>query len=118
MTVTETVYKLLVLGHANRAAKVKTDLKVPEKRFAWLKVKALVEQRNWDALDKFVKANQKMMPLSSVVEVLQQKNEVVQARIYADLLKAQQGQEGAGTSFFGLIKNAIPLAPPSASGSN
>ncbi|ORY47768.1 hypothetical protein BCR33DRAFT_677973 [Rhizoclosmatium globosum] len=52
MTVTETVYKLLVLGHANRAAKVKTDLKVPEKRFAWLKVKALVEQRNWDALDK------------------------------------------------------------------
>ncbi|KAI8609043.1 Vps16, N-terminal region-domain-containing protein [Chytriomyces sp. MP71] len=51
LSVSDTLYKCIVLGHANRATKVKTDMKVPERRYSWLKAKAIVEQRNWDALD-------------------------------------------------------------------
>ncbi|KAI9347012.1 Vps16, N-terminal region-domain-containing protein [Obelidium mucronatum] len=115
LTVSETIYKCLVLGHVNRAAKVKSDLKVPERRYLWLKVKALVEQRNWEALDKFVKTNPKSMPLSSVVEVLTERNELAQAKIYSEqLAKGQQGNQEGGSSFLGLFKSALPSAPASA----
>ncbi|KAJ3018065.1 UNVERIFIED_CONTAM: hypothetical protein HDU68_011345 [Siphonaria sp. JEL0065] len=123
LTVSETIYKCLVLGHVNRAAKVKTDLKVPEKRYLWLKVKALVEQRNWEALDKFVKTNPKGMPLSSVVEILTQKNELAQAKIYSgQLAQKQQGSQESG-SFLTLFKSALPgvsgsSAVPSSTGNN
>ncbi|KAI8834303.1 Vps16, N-terminal region-domain-containing protein [Chytridium lagenaria] len=52
LTVTETVLKCLELGHFNRAAKMKSDFKVPEKRFNWLKLRAIVQQILADSLVK------------------------------------------------------------------
>ncbi|KAJ3335380.1 hypothetical protein HDU93_005657, partial [Gonapodya sp. JEL0774] len=54
-TVSETVYRLLVMGQASRAQKVRGDMKVGDKRFWWLKLKALVRTSNWEELEKFAR---------------------------------------------------------------
>ncbi|KXS16595.1 hypothetical protein M427DRAFT_110909 [Gonapodya prolifera JEL478] len=52
-TISDTVYRLLVMGQASRAQKIRADFKVPDKRFWWLKLKALVRTSNWEELDRF-----------------------------------------------------------------
>ncbi|CAM0139156.1 Vacuolar protein sorting-associated protein 16 [Umbelopsis sp. WA50703] len=56
MSVSQTIYKCILLGQGTKAAKVKTDFKVPEKRFWWLKLQGLVEIRDWENLDKLAKS--------------------------------------------------------------
>ena len=41
---------------AAQANKLKKEFKVPDKRFWWIKVKALAESRNWVELDRFAKS--------------------------------------------------------------
>lgn len=43
------------------ANKIKVDFKIPEKRFYWTMLKALVKQRDWESLEKF--ANSKKSPI-------------------------------------------------------
>ncbi|KAJ3345483.1 hypothetical protein HDU83_004048 [Entophlyctis luteolus] len=127
LTVTDTIRKCLVIGHPQRAAKVKTDMKVPDRRFAWIQMAALVETRNWAALDKvggrpatylvvfesrmlktfkpqFVKSSAKYVPVASVVELLHEKGETAQAKLYENQQQQTQQQHdgGAGGSFFSL----------------
>ncbi|KAJ3195190.1 hypothetical protein HK101_000900 [Irineochytrium annulatum] len=80
MSISQTIFKLLLLGHFDRAKKMKSDLKVPEKRFLWLKLKALIEQRNWDGLDKFVKESSKQLSVGNIVESLIKADEYTQAK--------------------------------------
>ncbi|KAI9340769.1 Vps16, N-terminal region-domain-containing protein [Zopfochytrium polystomum] len=98
LSISETIYRCLMVGQPHRAAKLKSDFKVPEKRFTWLKARSLVEQKNWDLLDKFAKANAKTFSLGSIVELLIKAREYGQARMYAEQLvnsKTPQGiQEG------------------------
>ncbi|KAJ1547872.1 hypothetical protein HK405_004735, partial [Cladochytrium tenue] len=106
LSVSETVYKCLILGHSNRAAKLKSDLKIPDKRFLWLKARSLVELRNWDGLDKFVKTSQKAFPLSAVVETLIKAREFAQAKVYAEQLintKTPQAVQ-EGNAFLALLQ--------------
>ncbi|KAL2918872.1 Vacuolar protein sorting-associated protein 16 [Polyrhizophydium stewartii] len=53
LSVTETIQKLLVLGHSSRASKLKGDMFVDNKRYAWLELAAIIQTENWDQLDKF-----------------------------------------------------------------
>ncbi|VVT56732.1 uncharacterized protein SAPINGB_P005238 [Magnusiomyces paraingens] len=55
-TVTETISQLVSISQNSRANKVKDEFKVPEKRFWWIKAKALVARRDWDDLLKFAKS--------------------------------------------------------------
>ena len=43
MSVSDTISKLFLLGHGNRATKVKSDFKVPDKRFCWLRIKVFIQ---------------------------------------------------------------------------
>lgn len=43
LPVSETITKLLLLGNTSKASKIKSDFKVPEKRFCWLRLKAIVQ---------------------------------------------------------------------------
>lgn len=54
-SVSDTICTCLVLGNNRAAQKIRSDFKVPEKRFYRLKIKALLTTRNWDALEKFSK---------------------------------------------------------------
>jgi len=51
----DTLSKLMAMGESKRAIKIRTEFKVPDKRFWWLRLKALVELRDWESLEKFAK---------------------------------------------------------------
>ncbi|CAG8580065.1 14623_t:CDS:10 [Gigaspora margarita] len=61
LSLSETVHKCIVERQHNKANKLKSDFKIPDKRFWWMKLKALVEVREWDELDRFSK--QKKSPI-------------------------------------------------------
>lgn len=55
LSVNETILDLIRLGYNSRAAKIKSDFKVPEKRFWWLKLRGLVAKRDWGEIEEWSK---------------------------------------------------------------
>ncbi|KAJ3129946.1 hypothetical protein HK098_007212 [Nowakowskiella sp. JEL0407] len=92
LSLSETIFKCLLLGHGNRAAKIKSDFKVPDKRFWWLKVKALVKALNWEGLEKFAKSNPKF-GFSGIIDTLIKANQLHQAKLFLDLMIKTGGAE-------------------------
>ncbi|XP_031389616.1 protein VACUOLELESS1-like [Punica granatum] len=54
-SISDTIRTCIVLGNHRAAMKVRTEFKVSEKRWYWLKVFSLATIRDWDALEKFSK---------------------------------------------------------------
>ncbi|KAI9621800.1 hypothetical protein H4Q26_015566 [Puccinia striiformis f. sp. tritici PST-130] len=52
-SLTETIRQCVKLGLRKQADKLRTDFKVPEKRFWYVKMKALVELKDWDGLENW-----------------------------------------------------------------
>lgn len=51
LSVNETVFKLIKLNQMTTALKMKTEFKIPIKRFWWLKLRALVAIRDWAQIE-------------------------------------------------------------------
>ncbi|KAI9830493.1 MAG: hypothetical protein M1826_004730 [Phylliscum demangeonii] len=51
----DTIYHLIRLGHGSRARKMQTDFRVPDKAAIWLRLRALVARRDWAALDDWTR---------------------------------------------------------------
>lgn len=56
LPLSDTIYRLLVEGLNKRAERLRADFKVPDKRWWWLKLKALAAIQSWDALEAFAKS--------------------------------------------------------------
>ncbi|WRT66892.1 uncharacterized protein IL334_003855 [Kwoniella shivajii] len=56
LSVNAFIHRLLMEGFSKRAERVRTDWKVPDKRFWWIKLKALAESKNWEGLENFAKS--------------------------------------------------------------
>ena len=54
MSVNDVLIKLIRLGHVNRAAKVAQNYKVSDVTFTWIQLRALVSQRDWNSLEKWI----------------------------------------------------------------
>lgn len=54
-SLSDTLSKLIILGQSKRASKIKSDFKVPDKRYWWIKIKALAQIKDWVSLEKFAK---------------------------------------------------------------
>uniref|UniRef100_A0A0D3ES82 Protein VACUOLELESS1 n=1 Tax=Oryza barthii TaxID=65489 RepID=A0A0D3ES82_9ORYZ len=54
-SVSDTIKTCIAMGNERAALKVKSEFKVPDKRWYWLKSCALATVGNWDALEKFSK---------------------------------------------------------------
>ncbi|TVU02482.1 hypothetical protein EJB05_52035, partial [Eragrostis curvula] len=54
-SVSDTIKTCIAMGNERAALKVKSEFKVPDKRWYWLKTCALATVGNWDALEKFSK---------------------------------------------------------------
>ncbi len=52
----DTIYNLIFIGQGSRANKVKSEFKLSEKRFYWIKLRALVARRQWDELQEWAKS--------------------------------------------------------------
>ncbi|EEB06556.2 HOPS complex subunit Vps16 [Schizosaccharomyces japonicus yFS275] len=53
LTVSAFVFKLIEMNQEQRALKVKSEFQIPEKRFAWLKLRALLAIRDWVQLEQW-----------------------------------------------------------------
>ncbi|KAL5523006.1 VPS16 [Sanghuangporus sanghuang] len=56
LSVSETIRTCLLNGMAKRAEKVRTDFKVPDKRFWYIKLYALTQMRDFEGLDVFARS--------------------------------------------------------------
>ncbi|KAF6745417.1 vacuolar assembling/sorting protein VPS16 [Ephemerocybe angulata] len=56
LSLNETIRLCLVNGMARKADKLKSDFKIPDKRFWYIKLKALTEIRDFEGLDAFAKS--------------------------------------------------------------
>ncbi|KAG4306374.1 hypothetical protein PORY_000362 [Pneumocystis oryctolagi] len=59
LSVNETILKLIKLNQMETALKIKTDFKIPVKRFWWLRLRALVAIRDWEQLEDWVNKSKK-----------------------------------------------------------
>eukprot|EP01118_Nematostelium_gracile_P020450 TRINITY_DN9916_c0_g1_i1.p1 TRINITY_DN9916_c0_g1~~TRINITY_DN9916_c0_g1_i1.p1 ORF type:complete len:794 (-),score=201.81 TRINITY_DN9916_c0_g1_i1:37-2124(-) len=55
LSLSDTMSILIEQGHGKRVQRIKSDFSVPDKRFWWIKLKALAKSRDWMALEKFSK---------------------------------------------------------------
>ncbi|RKF53189.1 putative vacuolar protein sorting-associated protein 16-like protein [Golovinomyces cichoracearum] len=55
LSVNETIFKLIQLGHMNQSTKVQTEFKIPEKTAWWIRLRALVKKRDWKELEEISK---------------------------------------------------------------
>ncbi|KAI9024081.1 Vps16, C-terminal region-domain-containing protein [Hyaloraphidium curvatum] len=55
-TISGTILELIILGDQARALKVKNDFRVPEKRFAWLRLRGLIKGKHFPALRELSKS--------------------------------------------------------------
>ncbi|ORY21590.1 Vps16, C-terminal region-domain-containing protein [Naematelia encephala] len=56
LSVNDLISRLLVEGLSKRAERVRADWKVSDKRWWWIKIKALAQNKDWDGLEVFAKS--------------------------------------------------------------
>eukprot|EP00003_Mantamonas_plastica_P023305 TRINITY_DN416_c0_g1_i1.p1 TRINITY_DN416_c0_g1~~TRINITY_DN416_c0_g1_i1.p1 ORF type:complete len:831 (-),score=270.28 TRINITY_DN416_c0_g1_i1:30-2522(-) len=78
----DTIYECVCMGDGKRALKLKSDFKVPDQRFWWLKVKALAETRQWEQLEKFSKEKKSPIGYEPFVEACMEQGSEYEAVKY------------------------------------
>ena len=80
------MFQLIVDGNEKRAQKLKTDFKVPDKRYWWLKLKALAVSSRWSELEKFCKEKRPPIGYGPFVQICLEYNRHADARCYIKLI--------------------------------
>ncbi|CAG8569116.1 1317_t:CDS:10 [Ambispora gerdemannii] len=68
LSLSETVHKCIMAKESSKADKLRSEFKIPDKRFWWIKLKALVEMREWTELDKLAKSKKSPIGYEPFVE--------------------------------------------------
>lgn len=63
VSVNETIFRLIRTGHSSRALKLKNEFRVPEKRYWWLRLRALVAKRDWAEIEEWTAGKAKKSPI-------------------------------------------------------
>jgi hypothetical protein len=89
-----TIYRVMLLGDHKRAYKIKSEFKIPDKRFWWLRIRALAENGDWEELERFSKEKKSPIGYAPFAEVClshSRKNEALKyiPRITEAPLRAQ-----------------------------
>ncbi|RYP08276.1 hypothetical protein DL764_002010 [Monosporascus ibericus] len=56
LSVNETLFKLIRLGYHNKAKKIQSEFKIPEKVVWWIRLRALVAKRDWNEIEEIAKS--------------------------------------------------------------
>ncbi|KNC51588.1 vacuolar protein sorting-associated protein [Thecamonas trahens ATCC 50062] len=59
LSLSSTIYELVVIGLVKDADKLRKHFKVPDKRYSWLMVRGLAAASNWTELEKFASKSKK-----------------------------------------------------------
>ncbi|KIY47376.1 vacuolar protein sorting-associated protein 16 [Fistulina hepatica ATCC 64428] len=82
LTVNETIRQCIVNGHSKRADKIKSDFKVPDKRFWYVKLHALTSIRDFAQLEAFSKSKRSPIGYEPFVRHLVERGHLKQAAAY------------------------------------
>ncbi|GMN54967.1 hypothetical protein TIFTF001_024090 [Ficus carica] len=108
-SISDTIRTCIVLGNHRAAMKVKTEFKVSEKRWYWLKVFALATIRDWDALEKFSKEKRSPIGFRPFVEACIEADEKGEALKYIPKL-ADPRERAESYARIGMAKEAADAA--------
>ncbi|XP_015880079.3 protein VACUOLELESS1 [Ziziphus jujuba] len=108
-SISDTIRTCIVLGNHRAAMKVKTEFKVSEKRWYWLKVFALATIRDWDALEKFSKEKRPPIGYRPFVEACIDADEKGEALKYIPKL-ADPRERAESYARIGMVKEAADAA--------
>ncbi|CAN1173018.1 Protein VACUOLELESS1 [Linum perenne] len=108
-SISDTIRTCIVLGNDKFATKVKTEFKVSEKRWYWLKVFALATVGNWDALEKFSREKRPPIGYRPFVEACMDADEKGEALKYIPKL-ADPRERAEAYARIGMAKEAADAA--------
>ncbi|KAK6912435.1 Vps16, C-terminal [Dillenia turbinata] len=108
-SISDTIRTCIVLGNHRAAMKVRTEFKVSEKRWYWLKVFALATIRDWDALEKFSKEKRPPIGYRPFVEACIDAEEKGEALKYIPKL-ADPRERAESYARIGMAKEAADAA--------
>ncbi|XP_015082557.1 protein VACUOLELESS1 [Solanum pennellii] len=108
-SISDTIRTCIVLGNHRGANRVKTEFKVSEKRWYWLKVFALATIRDWDALEKFSKEKRPPIGYRPFVEACVDANEKGEALKYIPKLTDPR-ERAEAYARIGMAKEAADAA--------
>ncbi|KAA0052374.1 protein VACUOLELESS1 [Cucumis melo var. makuwa] len=108
-SINDTIRTCIVLGNHRAALKVKTEFKVSEKRWYWLKVFALATTRDWVALETFSKEKRPPIGYKPFVEACVEADEKAEAVKYIPKL-ADPRERAEAYARIGMAKEAADAA--------
>ncbi|MED6220758.1 vacuolar protein sorting-associated protein 16 [Stylosanthes scabra] len=108
-SISDTIRTCIVLGNHRAATRVKTEFKVSEKRWYWLKVFALATIKDWVALEKFSKEKRPPIGYRPFVEACIEADEKAEAIKYIPKL-ADPRERAESYARIGLVKEAADAA--------
>lgn len=90
LSIYDTLKRLLHLGDLKQAEKIKSEYKVPDKRFWWIRIQVLSENFQWDELEKFSKTKKSPIGYEPFVEVCLKQQNVAEAKKYLPKCKEEK----------------------------
>lgn len=81
-TISETLHHLILLGANKQVQKVRETFQVPDKRYWWIKIKALASIQAWDQLFLFSKQKKSPVGFAPFAEVCLDADEITEAVKY------------------------------------
>ncbi|OVA07247.1 Vps16 [Macleaya cordata] len=108
-SISDTIRTCIVLGNHRAAMKVRSEFKVSEKRWYWLKVFALATIRDWDALEKFSKEKRPPIGYRPFVEACVDADEKSEALKYIPKLSDPR-ERAESYARIGMAKEAADAA--------
>jgi len=80
----DVISQLIGDGKEKRAQQLKSEFKVPDKRYWWLKLKALAEAEKWSELEKFSKEKRPPIGFGPFVQICLDHDRLADARRYVE----------------------------------
>ncbi|KAM0932749.1 putative transcription factor WD40-like family [Dioscorea sansibarensis] len=108
-SISDTIRTCIVLGNHRAAMKVRTEFRVSEKRWYWLKAFALSTIRDWDALEKFSKEKRPPGGYKPFVEACIDADEKAEALKYIPKL-TEPRERSEAYARIGMAKEAADAA--------
>mmetsp|Transcript_39765 Transcript_39765/g.100212 ORF Transcript_39765/g.100212 Transcript_39765/m.100212 type:complete len:824 (-) Transcript_39765:9-2480(-) len=81
-SISDTIHRLFLLNMSARAVKLKAEFKVPDKRFWWIKIKALAAMHAWRDLQTFAKEKKSPIGYEPFAEVCVEQGAAEEALLY------------------------------------
>lgn len=108
LSLQDTMEALLNLGLHKQAEQLYRDFRVPDKRFWFLKLRALADKHDWDELDKFSRSKKSPIGYLPFVEVCVKNHNQQEAKKY--LLKVSPEQRVKACLLLGDLEGAADAA--------